>query len=118
MKFCSTTVSLPEDPLERGKYLGLLIDVDPVMTAKILTPTGKIVHCSTYRPLTPEKLADFNIHDIMKAFLQWGTCLTKEQLEEVGLVNTLDPQQYQDDEQTRKTFPVLKEEFTLEAGDK
>ncbi len=54
VKFCSITVSFPEDPLVLGKYLGPSIDVGPEMTAKILTPTGEVVHCSTYKPLTPE----------------------------------------------------------------
>ncbi len=43
VKFCSTTISFPEDPLVLGKYLGPSIDVGPAMTAKILTPTGKVV---------------------------------------------------------------------------
>ncbi len=69
VKFCSTTVSFPEDPLVLGKYLGLSIDVGPAMTTKILTLTGEVVHCSTYRPLTPEELADPVKQDHMKAFL-------------------------------------------------
>ncbi len=48
VKFCSTTISFPEDLLVLGKDLGPSIDVDPTMTAKILTPTGKVVHHNTY----------------------------------------------------------------------
>ncbi len=48
VKFLSTTVLFPEDLLVLGKYLGLSIDIGPTMTANILTPTGKVVHCSTY----------------------------------------------------------------------
>ncbi len=58
VKFCSTTILFPEYPLILGKYLGPSIDVGPTMAAKVLTPTGKLVHCSTYRPLTSEELAD------------------------------------------------------------
>ncbi len=85
MKFCSTTVSFLEDALLHGKYLGLSIDVGPTMTAKILTPTDKIVHCSTYRPLMPEELVDLVKQDPMKDSLQkgeewWGTHLVKDNL--------------------------------------
>ncbi len=58
VKFRSTTVSFPEDLLVLGKFLGLSIDIGPVMTTKILTPTGKVVHRSTYQSLMPEELAD------------------------------------------------------------
>ncbi len=58
VKFRSTTVSFPVDPLVLGKYLGPSIDVGPAMTAKILTPTGKVAHRIPYRPLTPEETAD------------------------------------------------------------
>ncbi len=58
VKFHSITVSFPEDLLVLGKYLGLSIDIGPVTTTKILIPTGKVVHPSTYRPLTPEEIAD------------------------------------------------------------
>ncbi len=61
MKLCSTTAFFPEDPLVLGKYLGLSIDIGPTMIAKILTPTGQVVHRSTYRPLTPKELADLVI---------------------------------------------------------
>ncbi len=93
------------------------------MTAKILTPTGKVVHRSTYRLLTPKELADSVEQVYMKAFLQmaealWGTHLVSGQLEEVGLIDILDPQPYLDTQQTEKTFPVLEEEVTPKAGDK
>ncbi len=58
VKFRSTIISFPEDPLVLRKYLCPSIDVGPAMTTKILTPTGEVVHHSTYRPLTPEELAD------------------------------------------------------------
>ncbi len=69
VKFCSTTISFPEDLLMLGKYLGPSIDVGPAMTTKILTPTGKAVYRSTYRPLMPEEIADPVKQDQMKAFL-------------------------------------------------
>ncbi len=95
MKFRSTTVSFPEDPLVLGKYLGPSIDVGPAMTAKILTPTGEVVHRSTYRLLTPEEIADPVEQDRMKDFLRmaedwWGRHLARGQLEEVGLLDTPD----------------------------
>ncbi len=69
VKFCSTTVSFPEDPLVLGNYLGLSIDVGHAMTAKILTPTCKVVHHSKYKLVTPEEIADPVKQDRMKDFL-------------------------------------------------
>ncbi len=59
----------------------------------------------------------------MKSFLwmaeeRWDRHLARGQLEEVGLIDTPDTQPYLDNQQTDKTFPVLKEEVTPEAGDK
>ncbi len=118
VKFCSTTVSFPKDPLVLGKYLGPSIDIGPTMTAKILTPMGKVVHHITYRLLTPEELVDPVKQDHMKTFLRtteewWGNRLVKGHLEEVGLIDTSDPQPYLDDQQTDTTFPALEEELFL-----
>ncbi len=108
--FHSTTISFPEDLLVLGKYLGPSIDIGPTMTAKILTPTGKVVHRSTYRQLTPEEFAYPVEEDCMKAFLQtaeerWGNHLARGQLEGVGLIGTPDTQPYLDNQHTNKTFP-------------
>ncbi len=82
VKFCSTTISFPKDLLVPRKYLGPSIDVDPAITAKILTPTGEVVHRSTYRLLMHKELADPVERDCMKAFLQtakerWGRHLAR-----------------------------------------
>ncbi len=66
---CSTTFSFPEDALVLRKYLGSSIDIGPVMTAKILTPMGKVVYCSTYRKITLKKFSDPVEQNNMKAFL-------------------------------------------------
>ncbi len=123
MKFCSTTASFPKDQLVLGQYLGLLIDIGPEMTTKILTPTCEAVHRSTYRLLMPEELTDPVKQDHMKDFLwtaeeRWGTWPVRGQLEVVGLIGMPDLQPYLDNQQTDKTFPALEEEVTLEAGDK
>ncbi len=122
VKFCSTTVFFPVGQLVLRKYLGPSINVGPTMTTKILTPTGKVVHCSTYRPLTPEELADPVEQDHMTAILwaageQWCTHLARGQLNQVGLVNTPYPQPYLDEHQVNKSFPALEEEVTPETGD-
>ena len=49
---------LPIYVLKLGCYLGSSIDVGPAMTAKILTENGQVLHRSTYRPLTPDEIAD------------------------------------------------------------
>ncbi len=95
-----------------GKYLGPSIDVGPAMTTKILTPTGEVVHRSTYRPLTPEEIADPVQQDCMKDFLRmaedrWGRHLARGQLEEVGLIDTPDTQLYLDKHSRRKSKPRL-----------
>ncbi len=91
------------------------------MTAKILTPTGKVVHRSTYRALMPEELADPVEQDCMKAFLrkadeQWVGRLNRGHLEEVGLIDTPDTDPYLDNQQTNKTFPAIKEEVIPKTG--
>ncbi len=48
----------------------------------------------------------------------WDTHLARGKLEEVGLIDTPDPQSYLDNEQTNKTFLALEDDVTLEAGDK
>ncbi len=68
VKFCSAAISLPENVLVLGKYLGPLIEIGPTMTIKILTSTGKVLHYITCRPLKPEELADPDKQDHMKAF--------------------------------------------------
>ncbi len=59
----------------------------------------------------------------MEAFLWmaeewWGNHLVRGQLEEVGLIDTPDPQPYLGNQQTEKTFPTLEEEVTPKAGAK
>ncbi len=93
------------------------------MTAKILTPMGKVIHRSTYRPLMPNELTDPVKQDCMTALFWtaeewWGNHLVRGQLEEVGLIDMPDPQPYLDNQQTDKTFPALKEEVAPKAGDK
>ncbi len=92
------------------------------MTAKILTPTDKIVQYSTYILLTTKELADLVKQDCIKAFLWtaeewWDNHLVRGQLEEVGLINTPDKQPYLDNQQIDKTFPALVKEVTPQAGD-
>lgn len=51
-------VSLPEDPLVLRKCLGPSINMGPTIMPNILTLTQEVVHCNTYRPLTPEELVN------------------------------------------------------------
>ncbi len=69
VKFHLANVYFPNDLLVLRKYLGPSIAVGTAMTAEIFTLTGKVVHHSTYRSLTPEELADPIKQDHMKAFL-------------------------------------------------
>ncbi len=69
VKFYAATVSFLEDLLFLGKYLGPLIDIGLSITAKILTLTGRVVHCSTYRLLTHEELTAPVKQNPMTAFL-------------------------------------------------
>ncbi len=122
IKFLSITISFFKHLLLLGKYLSPLIDIGPTMSTMILTPMGLGVHCSTNRPLMPKELTNPIKQDCMKAFLitaedWWGKCLARGQLEQVGLIYTLDPQPFMDKEQMDKTFPTLQEEVTQEAGD-
>ncbi len=74
VEFGLAAISFPEDQLVLRKYLGQSIYFGPTMTAKILTLMGKVVHCSIYRPLIPEELADPVKQDHMKGLStdSWG----------------------------------------------
>ncbi len=74
----------------------------------------EVVYHSTYRLLTPVEIADPIEQDHKKVLLQtaedwWGTHLGRGQLDDVGLIDTPDPHLYQDNKQTDKKFPALKE---------
>ena len=55
---CDETASFQKDTLRLGCYCGSNIDVDPAMTAKILTQRGQVLHRSMYRLLIPDELSD------------------------------------------------------------
>ena len=59
----------PEDVLKLGHYLGLSIDLDPAMAAKILTQNGQMLHRFMYRPLTPDVASDQEGSDDHKQFM-------------------------------------------------
>ena len=56
VKFRDTQVAYPEDNFILGHYLGISIDIRPVMTAKILIGNSQYMHTSTYRHLTQDEL--------------------------------------------------------------
>lgn len=60
------------------------------MTAKVLTPMGEVVHCSTYRSLTPQEFADAVEQGRLKrtAEEKWGLDLARGQLTEFSLDDT------------------------------
>ncbi len=104
LKFCSHPFSFPEDALICKNYCGLSIEIGSTMTAKILTPTGEIVHHSTYRPLFSIEITDTVDQNCKKTFLctaaeQWGTYLTRRHLTQVVLENTPEIETYFDEEQ-------------------
>jgi hypothetical protein len=57
LKFRDGAASFPQDKQVLGRYLGPSIDIGPAMTAKILKANGSVIHTSTYRPLTPDEIA-------------------------------------------------------------
>ncbi len=112
IKLCCATIAFSADPLVLGNYLGPSIDIEPAMTANILTLMDTVIHCCTYKSHIPKELADSVEQDHMKAFLQmakdwWGSCLAYRQLEEVGLADTPDPEPYLENKPTVLTFPAL-----------
>ncbi len=50
--------SFPDDKLVLGRWLGPTDDIGSAMTAAILKSNGQVVYRRTFRPLTPEELAD------------------------------------------------------------
>ena len=67
--FWDETAPFPDYMVKLGIYLGTRIDVGPAMTAKILTQNGQVHYRSTYRPLTPDKIADKNGSDAWEQFM-------------------------------------------------
>ena len=53
--FQDETEWCPGDHFTLGKYLGLIIDVGPAMTAKILAQNGQVLHRSTYGVLIQDE---------------------------------------------------------------
>ncbi len=49
---------------------------------------------------------------------QWGTCLAREKLKEVVLIENLDPQPYFNEHKMEQMLLALEEEVTPEAGNK
>ena len=80
-----TSVSLSEDYMVLGRYLGPALDIGPFMTRKILKKNGDIVYRSTVRSLTPDETADLirikernEFDDAVK--VAFGEPLTEEDL--------------------------------------
>ena len=63
------TALFPDDMLTLVNYLGPYVDLGPAMTTKILTENGKVLHRSTYRPLTLDKLLDNDKSDAGEPFI-------------------------------------------------
>ena len=54
----------PVNVLEIGCLLGHIIDVGPVMNAKMLIQNGQVLQRSTYRLLTSDEIADKDRSDV------------------------------------------------------
>jgi hypothetical protein len=68
VKFCDTIIPFPDNKLVLGRYLGPSTNIGPAMMAKILKSTGHIVHRSTFRALTQDKIDDPAEKESCKAF--------------------------------------------------
>ena len=56
VKFIPPGASFPDPGEELGRWLGPAIDIGPVMTSKIIKKNGQVLHLSTYRPLSDDKI--------------------------------------------------------------
>ena len=57
------------EPRERlGRWLGPSLDIGPAMTSKIMKDHGQLIHVSTLRPLTQDKVDNPNEIAKHKAF--------------------------------------------------
>ena len=56
--FQDQNAPFPDEVLKLGHCLGPNINVGPAMTVTILTQNRHVIHRSTYRPLTPDEIAD------------------------------------------------------------
>ena len=88
--FCDETAPLPDDMSKLGCYMGLSMDVGPAITLKILT---QVIHRSTYRPLTQDKIADKDGSDTSEQFMarvheNLGSWILPRELEDIEQENT------------------------------
>ena len=94
------------------------------MTAKILTENGRVLHRSTYRLLTLDKLLDKERLDapvqiMARVYERLGSQVLPRELEDIGLENTPQYDLHEDKKQNKQIFPQLQEELEpmQEVGD-
>ena len=108
--FWDKTALFPDDMLKLGHYLGPSIDIGLAMTTKILMEDGQVLHRSTYRLLTPDKLLDKDGSDAWDQFMargyeKFGPQVLLRVLEYIGLENTPQHDPHEDKTQNKQTFP-------------
>ena len=114
--FWDETAPFPDDILKFGHFLGPSIDVDPVMTTKILTENGQVLNRSMNWPLTPDELLDRDWSDAQEQFMarvyeRLGSWVVPSELEDVGLGNTPQHDPYEDETQNEQSFSMLAEKL-------
>ena len=108
--FWDETAPFPDSMLNLGCCFGPSINIGPAMTAKILTQYGKVLHRSTYRPLTADKIADKDGSDAQEHFMarvyeRLGSWVLLRKSEDIGLENTPQDDLCDNKTQNKKTFP-------------
>ena len=111
------TAPSPDDMLKLSCYVGPNINISQAMIANILKENGPMLHRSTYRPLTPDELADKDGSDAWEQFIarvyeKLGSWVLPRELEDIGLENTSQYDPYEDEIQ-KQTSPHLMEELEL-----
>eukprot|EP00957_Ditylum_brightwellii_P170395 12970425-Ditylum_brightwellii.AAC.1 len=68
--FRDTTIAFPDDKEVLGRYLGPSFDVGPAVCTKFLKESSRVLHRTTYRPLTKDELDSPKIKEDMNRFDQ------------------------------------------------
>jgi hypothetical protein len=109
VRFRDVVIPFPEDKLVLGQYLGPSTDIGPAMSAKILKINGQVVHRSTFRALTHDKMNDPKEKEEWSAFdarilQQFGEPSTSSDFQgDLGLLSN--EQLYQGDDKLGEGTP-------------
>ena len=113
--FQDKTAAYPNDHFRLGRYLGLSMNVGPVLKAKIIKKNCPVLHRSTYWELTQDEWEQEeckNERSLFMVSLHKVMChhMMLRDLVDLGVEETLQYDTDEDESQNAETLPMLDEE--------